>query len=144
MPPAETGTQAPVRILFVFAWLVVGDRCHQRCGGTLLSQLFEKFLAPLVARLLRFVQAPLDTGSLFVDDLVEPVRDVLVDTAEVVAVADVLRQRQRDAHRRLDPAQLRQNVAAWTAMLAVLAGPVEPVGSAPRAWERGRMASTWG
>ena len=28
---------------------------------------------------------------------------------------------------KIDPAQLRQNVAAWTAMLAVLAGPVEPV-----------------
>ena len=26
---------------------------------------------------------------------------------------------------KVDPAQLRQNVAAWTAMLAVLAGPVE-------------------
>ena len=28
---------------------------------------------------------------------------------------------------KVDPAQLRQNVAAWTAMLAVLAGPIEPV-----------------
>ena len=27
---------------------------------------------------------------------------------------------------KIDPAQLRQNVAAWTAMLAVLAGPIEP------------------
>ena len=28
---------------------------------------------------------------------------------------------------KVDPVQLRQNVAAWTAMLAVLAGPIEPV-----------------
>ena len=28
---------------------------------------------------------------------------------------------------KIDPAQLRQNVAAWTAMLAVLAGPIEPL-----------------
>jgi hypothetical protein len=28
---------------------------------------------------------------------------------------------------KIDPVQLRQNVAAWTAMLAVLAGPIEPV-----------------
>jgi Zn-dependent M28 family amino/carboxypeptidase len=28
---------------------------------------------------------------------------------------------------KVDPAQMRQNVAAWTAMLAVVAGPIEPV-----------------
>ncbi|QIK96098.1 M28 family peptidase [Sphingomonas sp. HDW15A] len=28
---------------------------------------------------------------------------------------------------KIDPVQLRQNVAAWTAMLAVLSGPIEPV-----------------
>ena len=28
---------------------------------------------------------------------------------------------------KVDPVQLRQNVAAWTAMLAVLAGPIETV-----------------
>ena len=28
---------------------------------------------------------------------------------------------------KVDPVQLRQNVAAWTAMLAVLAGPIEPM-----------------
>jgi Zn-dependent M28 family amino/carboxypeptidase len=27
---------------------------------------------------------------------------------------------------KIDPADLRQNVAAWTTMLSVLAGPVEP------------------
>jgi Zn-dependent M28 family amino/carboxypeptidase len=27
---------------------------------------------------------------------------------------------------KVDPGQLRQNVAAWTAVLAVLAGPIEP------------------
>ena len=27
---------------------------------------------------------------------------------------------------KVDPAQLRQNVAAWTAMLAVLSGGIEP------------------
>ena len=36
--------------------------------------------------LLRFVEAALDAGAFLVDDLVEPVRDVFVDAAEVVAV----------------------------------------------------------
>ena len=33
---------------------------------------------------------------------------------------------------KVDPEELRQNVAAWTAMLAVLAGPVEPDPKRPR------------
>ena len=35
---------------------------------------------------LRFVEPAVDAGALLVDDLVEPVRDVFVDAAEVVAV----------------------------------------------------------
>jgi len=37
---------------------------------------------------------------------------------------------------KVDPEALRQNVAAWTAMLAVLAGPVEQVGSEPKRAKR--------
>ena len=33
---------------------------------------------------------------------------------------------------KIDPEQLRQNVAAWTAMLAVLAGPIEPGPKQPK------------
>ena len=51
-----------------------------------LREVVEQFLAPLVARLLRFVDATIDAGALLVDDLVEAVRDVFVHTAEVVAV----------------------------------------------------------
>ncbi len=37
---------------------------------------------------------------------------------------------------KIDPAQLRQNVAAWTATLAVLAGPIEPAPEPKRAKRR--------
>jgi Zn-dependent M28 family amino/carboxypeptidase len=33
---------------------------------------------------------------------------------------------------KVDPDALRQNVAAWTAMLAVLAGPIKPDPKQPR------------
>ena len=52
----------------------------------LLRELVEQLLAALVAGLLGFVDAAVDAGALFVDDLVEPVRDVFVDATEVVAV----------------------------------------------------------
>ena len=54
--------------------------------AALLRELLEQLLAALVARLLRLVDAAVDAGALLVDDLVEPVRDVLVHAAEVVAV----------------------------------------------------------
>ena len=52
----------------------------------LLRELVEQLLAALVARLLRLVDAAVDPGALFVDDLVETIRDVFVHAAEVVAV----------------------------------------------------------
>jgi hypothetical protein len=52
----------------------------------LLGELVEELLAALVARLLRLVDATVDTGALLGDDLVQTVRDVFVHAAEVVAV----------------------------------------------------------
>ena len=37
---------------------------------------------------------------------------------------------------KVDPAQMRQNVAAWTAVLAVLVGPIEPARPAARGRRR--------
>ena len=52
----------------------------------LLRELFEQLLAALVARLARVVEAAVDAFALLFDDLVEPLGDVLVHAAEVVAV----------------------------------------------------------
>ena len=52
----------------------------------LLRELFEELLAPLVARLAGVVEAAIDAFALLLDDLVEPLGDVLVHAAEVVAV----------------------------------------------------------
>ena len=54
--------------------------------AALLREVLEQLLAPLVARRTRFVDASVDALAFLLDDLVELVRDVFVDAAEVVAV----------------------------------------------------------
>jgi hypothetical protein len=54
--------------------------------AALLRELVQQLLAALVTGFLRLVDAAVDAGALLFDDLVEPAGDVLVDTAEVVAV----------------------------------------------------------
>ena len=52
----------------------------------LLGTIFEELLASLVARRARLVDAAVDALAFLLDDLVELIRDVLVDATEVVAV----------------------------------------------------------
>ena len=54
--------------------------------AALLREIFEQLLAALVARRARLVDAAVDAFAFLLDDLVELVRDVFVDAAEVVAV----------------------------------------------------------